>query len=130
MNEREQSQLSEGQYYLEATLANIETIDDLDLSFMITVMSGFELSDAIRKIGKAYQEHTGKKLETDLVFNISDPNIKKHWREEIGFLRYLKTLKEGNSKIKFNKIIVKGPVGTIDIEPNVFASGITFQKIE
>lgn len=130
MNQYEQPALSEGQQHLEAVLANIESVSDIDISFLLTVMPYSEFTHALRAITEAYQARTGKPLETELIFSIADPNIEKYWRDEQGFLRFLKALNEGRYGKHFKKIVVKGPVGTVDIEPNVFASGIKFQLME
>lgn len=84
-----------------------------------------------KKITKKYKETTGDDLRIDLVFNIDDPTIDETYRgNKTGFLRFLKSLKENyRTRPHIGEILVKGPKGTVEIEPNVFASGVRFEEI-
>lgn len=113
------------QSHVESCLADPETINALDMSYLATVMPAWAYHDFFKKIAKTFLEKTGTPFRTELIFSITDENIK----DKRGFLRYLKGLMESDMRPYIASIVVKGPQGTTDIEPNVFASNVHFEEI-
>lgn len=98
-----------------------DDFDGLDASMLFLDESYEGFRDKIKKLGKQ-----GKAFE--LVFVVDD--LGKTIDERKMRLRQLKALLEDERTNKvISKITVKGSADTKDIEPNVFASGVYFEKL-
>ncbi|MBI4122295.1 MAG: hypothetical protein HY461_03105 [Parcubacteria group bacterium] len=117
--------------HIEALMASPETIDALDVSFLFVELGYEEFTKVFDRLIEAHGRETGQDLRVKFIFNIDDPQIEKQWRNKVLFLRNLKAFLE---KPKYHKhiidITVKGPAGTVELEPNVFSSEVKFELIQ
>lgn len=122
--------ITKGVEHLDAVLHRVESVSALDISFLLTHMDSLEFMDVFEQITTEYKKKTGQELKTEIIINIDDPDIALRGGDKINFLRFLKALRE-NSRLRehISDIVVKGPKGTVDIEPNVFASGVRFVEM-
>ena len=121
--------------HLKAVESDIASLNDLDVSLMLVEMiktgSDYicaEFTERLDDLVKKYQKVTGKMPSFDLVFvaeDLGSTNEKKK-----GWLRFLKAILEGYVTKSVRSITVKGNPSIMDIEPNVFASGVKFEELK
>jgi len=104
--------------------------DDFLVSDLLMRIGPDEFRPFMRGVVRDFKERNGRNPKIDLIFSIEDPSIGKFWLNKTVFLRYLKAALEGYTGLRgsINSILVKGPKETIDLEPNVSASGVTFSS--
>ena len=107
---------------------DITKIDGLDISILYIALSYEEFENRFREIIRTCLKQKQTEPKYELIFLASD--LVKHRDDLKSGLRRLKALREGFSA-NITKIVVKSPdESVIDIEPNVFSSGVEFQKID
>lgn len=108
---------------------DIETIDGIDISMRFEKLSYVKFLEYFREAVTFYKAKTGQDPEFDLVFlgedlDDSDERI-------IAKLRSLKSFKDSQNGKYIKDIVVKSRnKNFVNLEPNVFSSGIRFELLE
>lgn len=106
---------------------------DMSILFVSMLKKGM-LSEFVKKFKETAEkaEEASGASKVDLFFN-ADEDFGATDQEQKGVLRFLKALVENHRVNKYiSKVIVKSARSREDyvgIEPNVFASGVTFQSL-
>ena len=116
---------------LDALKKDITAIDNSDIEFLfLDLKQPIFFKEILGALAGLYKSETGHNLELNLVFNIDD--FGKDLNDKKNNLRRLKALLEYPPRnTAIDSIVVKGKEKeeTVVIEPNVFSSGIKFEKL-
>jgi len=117
--------------HIESLLNNPGELCDLDVSIFFVNLDMFLFHDVLRVLARNFKKvNNGKLPELNLVFVIDDLGDSQDKKR--GNLRRLKALlEEGRHEYGIKSIVVKGTKReeVVDLEQNVFASGVRFEEL-
>lgn len=116
--------------YIKAMEEDIEAFNAQDVNLLFLNLDSFDFKDKMRDLLKKYEVATGQKPKFDLVFVADD--LGRNDDEKRANLRRLKAMKESTCFLHgvVEDIVVKGDHSIVDLDANVFSSGVRFEELK